>query len=88
MSVSALEGLDDVRSLSEISDRGEDGLVGVRCFDRLRRIVELLNEKDRKIWPNPAHLSEISLILDGLLMYKNLEGMIILEPAVGRKKDT
>ncbi len=41
-------------SLSEISDRREGVLVWVRCFDRLRRIVWLFNEKDRKIWPNPA----------------------------------
>ena len=26
----------------------------VRFFDRLRRIVGLLNEKDRRIWPSPV----------------------------------
>ena len=43
------------RNLSEVRDRREGVLVWVRCFDRLRRIVWLFNEKDRKIWPNPAH---------------------------------
>ena len=28
--------------------------VGVRFFDLLRRIVGLLNEEEREIWPDPA----------------------------------
>ncbi len=49
------QGNSFTRSLSEMSDRREDGLVRVRFFDRLRRIVGLFNEKDRNIWPIPVH---------------------------------
>ncbi len=39
-----------------MSDRHEVVQVGVRFSDRLRRIVGLLNDKDRRIWSNPVHL--------------------------------